>query len=134
MKILQAGAVAFREHGGERQYLLITSQRGRWIFPKGIVEPGETPEETALKEAREEAGIDGKILPDPVASYCDHKWSSECVVELYLLSYAGDCPSWDEKHLRDRRWCSFEEAFRLIGKRKIRAALKKARERLDGGG
>ena len=38
MKILQAGAVPFRERDGQRQYLLVTSQRGNWIFPKGIVE------------------------------------------------------------------------------------------------
>jgi len=132
MKILQAGAVAFREHGGQRQYLLITSQRGNWIFPKGIVEPGETPEETALKETREEAGIHGVILPEPVATYEDHKWRSVCVVRLYLLRYADDCPSWDEKHLRERRWCSYEEARRLIKKPKIRSALQKAQERLDG--
>ncbi len=133
MKITPAGAVAFRERDGQRQYLLVTSQRGHWIFPKGIVEAGETPEETALKEAREEAGIHGEIIPDPVASYCDHKWRSKCVVELYLLRYAGDCGSWDEKHRRDRRWCSYDEAFRLISKSKIRAVLEKARERLDGG-
>ena len=132
MKILQAGAVPFRERDGERQYLLVTSQRGNWIFPKGIVEPGETPDETALKEAREEAGIHGVILPDPVASYDDHKWRAECVVQLYLLHYAEDCRSWEEKHLRERRWCSYEEALSLIKKPKIRDALEKARERLDG--
>lgn len=132
MKILQAGAVPFRERDGQRQYLLVTSQRGNWIFPKGIVEPGETPEETALKEAREEAGIHGMILPEPVASYDDHKWRAECVVQLYLLRYAEDCRSWEEKHLRERRWCSYEDARGLIKKPKIRSALKKARERLDG--
>ena len=132
MKILQAGAVPFRERDGQRQYLLVTSQRGNWIFPKGIVEPGETPEETALKEAREEAGIHGVILPDPVASYDDHKWRAECVVQLYLLRYAEDCRSWEEKHLRERRWCGYEDALRLIKKPKIRGVLEKARERLDG--
>ena len=131
MKILQAGAVPFRERDGQRQYLLVTSQRGNWIFPKGIVEPGETPEETALKEAREEAGIHGVILPDPVASYDDHKWRAECVVQLYLLRYAEDCRSWEEKHLRERRWCGYEDALRLIKKPKIRSVLEKARERLD---
>ena len=132
MKILQAGAIPFRERDGKREYLLVTSQRGNWIFPKGIVEPGETPEETALKETREEAGIHGVILPDPVACYEDHKWRAECVVELYLLRYADDCPSWEEKNLRDRCWCSYEDALRRIKKPKIRRVLEKAQERLEG--
>ena len=99
--------------------------------PVGEETQTETPEETALKEAQEEAGIHGVILPDPVASYDDHKWRAECVVQLYLLRYAEDCRSWEEKHLRERRWCGYEDALRLIKKPKIRSVLEKARERLD---
>lgn len=129
-KLLQAGAVPFRERDGRREYLLVTTQKGNWIFPKGIVEPGETPEETALKEAREEAGIHGVVLPGPVGAYDDQKWRTECVVELYLLRYIENSPSWEEKHLRERRWCSYEDARRLIKKGRIRKILKKAQKRL----
>ena len=114
-KLLQAGAVPFREREGKREFLLVTSQKGNWIFPKGIVEPGEAPEETALKEAREEAGVHGLILPEPVGAYEDRKWRADCVVQLYLLRYMYDCASWEERDLRkpngkDRR------AFGLISR------------------
>ena len=130
-KLIQAGAVPFRERDGEQEFLLVTSQRGNWIFPKGIVEPGDTPEETALKEAREEAGVHGVILPAPVGSYDDYKWRTDCVVQLYLLRYLRDCESWEERYLRDRRWCSYDEALGLIKKPKIRAVLERAQRRLD---
>lgn len=131
MKLLQAGAVPFRDRDGEREYLLVTSQRGNWIFPKGIVETGETPEETALKEAREEGGVDGVILPEAVAAYEDSKWNAECLVQIFLLRYIEDCRSWAEKHLRERRWCTYEDALRLIKKSKIRSVLRRARQRLE---
>lgn len=53
-----------RLDGEEPQVLLVTAKRNpkRWIFPKGHVEKGETAEEAALREAREEAGVVGKPI------------------------------------------------------------------------
>jgi len=53
-RIAQACVIPFRRDGDEIVFCLITSlKKKRWIFPKGIIDPGETPEETALKEALE---------------------------------------------------------------------------------
>ena len=54
-----------RCRNGQYEFCLITSLRkGRWGFPKGITDPGETHVETALKEADEEAGLRGRIVGD----------------------------------------------------------------------
>ena len=59
------GAVVFREEGGERQFLLIRNKRSaHWGFPKGHIEQGESHEQTAMREVREETGIDIRILPE----------------------------------------------------------------------
>jgi len=62
-----AGAVVFyRGEGGKIEYLVLQGHRGekRWGFPKGMIEPGEKLEETALREIKEEAGLQNPILID----------------------------------------------------------------------
>jgi hypothetical protein len=46
----------------ERGEILLIERRGRWDLPKGKSEPGESPEQTALREVEEECGISGLIL------------------------------------------------------------------------
>jgi len=128
--LLQAGAIPFRITNARREFLLVTSSRGNWIFPKGIVEPGDTPEDTALKESREEAGVLGTILPGPLGSYGDRKWRNDLEVQMFLLEYSADCDSWEESGLRHRRWCGYEDALLAIKKPEMRALLEKAEERL----
>lgn len=62
--IKQSGAIVVRLDGDEPRVLLVTAKRNpkRWIFPKGHIEKGETAEEAALREAREEAGVVGKSI------------------------------------------------------------------------
>ena len=56
------GAVVFRKYHGNTELLLIKHTiGGHWSFPKGHVEPGETEEETALREIKEETSIDVEL-------------------------------------------------------------------------
>ena len=54
-----AGGLIFRRAGDDRhiEFLLISDSKGRWTIPKGHIESGETPEETAVREVIEETGI-----------------------------------------------------------------------------
>lgn len=130
-KLIQAGAVPYRQNGNSWEFLLVTSQRGNWIFPKGIVEPGEAREETAAKECREEAGIRGRVLPSALGSYEERKWRRDCHVYLYLMQYEEDVEPWEEGHIRERCWCDFEEASVRIKKDELRQILERARNRLE---
>lgn len=57
------GGLVFRCRGGRIQMLLIRHKKGgRWSFPKGHVEAGETERQTALREIREETGLKVRLL------------------------------------------------------------------------
>lgn len=60
-----AGAVIFRKEKDTIEYLLLHYQAGHWDFPKGNIEKGEKPEDTAKREIFEETGIkDIEFVPD----------------------------------------------------------------------
>jgi 8-oxo-dGTP pyrophosphatase MutT (NUDIX family) len=72
--IEQAGAIIAGLRNGEPATLLVTGKRNpaHWIFPKGHVERGESLDETALREAEEEAGVRGTLLgPAGALSFVD---------------------------------------------------------------
>src|SRR4051812_19688096 len=62
--VAQAGGIVFDVVEGQPRILLVTARRdpSHWIFPKGHVEPGEMADETARREVREEAGVDGETI------------------------------------------------------------------------
>jgi len=130
--ISQACAVPFRRRRGKLEFCLITSSSGkRWGFPKGIVEDGDSPEETALTEAWEEAGIQGHLVGDPIGSFRYRKWNSDLEVVAYLIEVTRSVATWDEADVRERCWVSIDEAFEIAGRRAYRDLLKAACDELD---
>lgn len=59
---LSAGAVVFYL-SNTPEFLLLHYPAGHWDFPKGNVEPGESEEAAALREVKEETGLDVELLP-----------------------------------------------------------------------
>lgn len=58
---ISAGGVVYRRNGEELQVQMIQDRYGKITLPKGKMEPGETVEQTALREILEETGITGEI-------------------------------------------------------------------------
>jgi hypothetical protein len=73
----QVAAVCYRAGTGGIEFLLVRTRGGRWIFPKGGVEPGLTQAQSAALEAFEEAGVHGRIEEMPFARYRLTKAASE---------------------------------------------------------
>ncbi len=65
----QVAAVCYRVGKRGIEFLLVQTRSGRWIFPKGGVEPGLTYAQSAALEAFEEAGVHGRIEAVPFARY-----------------------------------------------------------------
>ena len=63
MKIEKScGAVVFTREGGTIKFVIIRSLEGFYGYPKGHMEAGESEEQTALREIREETGLDVSLL------------------------------------------------------------------------
>ena len=112
--IEQACAVPFRERADRVEFCLITSSAGRWKFPKGYIEPGETFAEAALKEAFEEAGLHGRVIGDPIGYFeIRKKGRLRNVIALLMEVFQSDAV-WEEDEVRERRWVTPEEARELV--------------------
>jgi len=126
----QAGALPYRRTRRGLEFCLITSTAGRWLFPKGLIGAGETLEQTALKEALEEAGLCGRLVDGPLGSYGMDKYGKSYTL-VVLLMEVTDCEEvWQEAHFRERRWVTQDEARRLLCQPQLRKCLDAAVARL----
>lgn len=113
----QFAALCFRQRKGKIQILLVTSRRTkRWIVPKGWPMEGKTPEESALQEAWEEAGVRGKVVGDCLGAYSYAKEVDgfSCLAMLYPVEVKSLSKKYPEAKERKRRWVGRKKGARLV--------------------
>ena len=138
---VSSGGVAFRRtERGVEVALVKTKPKGRWQLPKGIVDEGETPEETALREVREEAGLETAVVaPLDVIEYwyVGHRRGGRVRfhkrVHFFLLACCGGDVGDHDHEVEEARWVAVEEAGAMLAfpnERKVvaRALLKAGEE------
>ena len=138
-----AGAVAVRRLKGRWWVAAIRPggrKEGTWALPKGQIAPGDSGAETALRELREETGIDGKLdakLGDVRYVYTESWGSGERVfkvVSFFLVRYSrgriGDIPPEHAHEVDEARWLPLEEAPKLLAYKGERQMAEEALSRL----
>ncbi len=130
----QYGALCWRRaHGtAEIEVLLVTSREtGRWIIPKGWPIKGLGPSETALQEAYEEAGVNGKVSEACAGLYSYIKLLGPqranevpCVVAVYPIRVSKLVDDFPEREERRRRWFSPKKAAQKVDEPELRALLR----------
>ncbi len=112
----QSSVIPYRLRDGKAEVLIVrSSKKKHWVVPKGIHEPGLTAQQSAAKEALEEAGVEGKVDNKSVGNYRYQKWGATCIVEVYALEVSRVNPEseWQESH-RTRQWVSPKQAASLV--------------------
>jgi 8-oxo-dGTP pyrophosphatase MutT (NUDIX family) len=113
-----AGGVVVRdgEHGPEVA-LLGRMNDGSWVFPKGTPTEGESLEETALREVREETGLEVRIvrpLGEMTYSFAAGGDRVHKVVHFFLMRATGGDPSLHDAEYDEVRWVTIPEARRML--------------------
>lgn len=119
---VSAGGVAFRhEPSGVEIAIISVGPQARWQLPKGLIDPGETPEETARREVREEAGIETEIVApiDTIEYWYVGTRGGRRVrfhkhVHFFLLVYRAGGVSEHDHEVNEARWVTLEEAKEML--------------------
>lgn len=110
------GALVYRTKQNDMEILLLKHRfGGHWSFPKGHVEHGETESETALREVKEETGLDIELIEgfrQSVEYYPKPNIKKEVV---YFLGYAeNDTIKRQEEEISEICWVRLDEAHKSV--------------------
>ena len=133
-RVTSAGGVVLRE--GERglEVLLIAIKEGRvWSLPKGQVEQGERYPQTAVREVREETGIEAKVL-SPLGSIRYHFTVKDDGIQTtvtkevyhFLMGYVAGEPTPQKEEVDGVGWFPVAEALRRLSHQNERDMVNRA--------
>ena len=138
---VSAGGIVFRRRDDLVEVALISvGEKSRWQLPKGLVGKGESPEEAALREVREEAGLEGELIaPVETVEYWYFGGAGRAgarvrfhkFVHFYLLRYARGRTSDHDHEVNEARWVEIGEAARMLAFKGERSALARARGMIE---
>ena len=139
---VSAGGVVYRRRKGRVEVALISvGEQGRWQLPKGLVGRGESPEEAALREVREETGLSCEIVGEleKVEYWYFSKGGARRVrfhkhVHFYLMRHLSGDVSGHDDEVNEARWVGLEVAEGMLAFKGERKALAEAREVIAAGG
>jgi 8-oxo-dGTP pyrophosphatase MutT (NUDIX family) len=114
-------------------------ERPVWALPKGLIDAGENPEATAIREVAEETGVEGISLGKLGDVRYVYTWGGRRifkVVSFFLVRYRrgrlGDLPAQTVHEVAEVKWLSLEQASELLAYRGEREMAERALARLTG--
>ena len=133
-----AGGVVFRIGDDGVEVVVIRTHEGRWQLPKGWIEPDETMEQTAVREVREEAGVDSEL----VGAIGDVRYSYRStydaepalvhkVVHFFLLRYSGGSTDDHDDEVTEARFVTAEDALRMLAFKDEQRIVGMARDAIE---
>ncbi len=128
--LTQYAALCFRSGSATgTEVLLITSREtGRWVLPKGWPMRSRSAGECALREAYEEAGVQGDLSGDCLGVYGYQKLMGDgralpCVVSVYPVRVTELREKFPEKGQRERAWFALHRAAELVAEPELKQIL-----------
>lgn len=135
-RAVSAGGVVYRKRGDSIEIVLCGRRREKlWALPKGTPEPGETIEGAALREVREETGLEVAI--ERVVGSIRYRFTApngtiyDKRVEHHLMTPVGGDLAAHDTEFDDVRWTGLEEALNLLRYPNERAIVQRAARLID---
>jgi len=130
-----AGGVVFKKSDNKTEVLVSQhSQHHGWVFPKGLIgdkKAQESKEQTALREVREEAGIDGKIIKTlaPVTYwFVFEKEKVRKTVYYFLMEYVGGNIAKHDHEMEAVEWLPIDEVEKRLTYKSDKEVWQEAKE------
>lgn len=133
-----AGGIVFKKEGGKIYILLCKhSSNHTWVFPKGLIgdhNKGEKKEETAIREVKEETGVDAKIIEPlkPIAFW--YKFNGELIkktVYYYLMEYVSGDTTQHDFEMEAVEWVPIEEVNDRLSHKSDKQLFKETQKRIE---
>lgn len=123
-----AGGIVFK---GNKVLLTKHSQNKHWSFPKGLIDPGQTSQEAALREVKEEGGVEAEIVGKVGYSKYVYTLNGEKifkVVTYFLMKYLSGDPKDHDWEVEEAGWFTPADALKQLtftqDKKLLQEALK----------
>jgi 8-oxo-dGTP pyrophosphatase MutT (NUDIX family) len=136
-----AGGVVVRQQSGRASFVVGSRRRERdgrtWSLPKGTPKPGETREETALREVTEETGLEVRItgqLDSIEYSFVQSGQRIHKTVHYFLMEPTGGDLANHDHEFEQVRWITFAEAPSILTFETERMLVARAGGMIEGGG
>jgi 8-oxo-dGTP pyrophosphatase MutT (NUDIX family) len=119
---VSAGGAEFRTNDGRREVVIVkVVPEMRWQLPKGVIDEGETREQAALREVREEAGVDASLveLIETTEYWFTAEYSGQLrryhkFVHFFLMEYVGGDVNDHDHEVDEARWVSIDDALEML--------------------
>ena len=129
------GALVYRiTQNGQKELLFIKHRHGtHWSFPKGHMEEGENEVQTALREVKEETGLDIDLEGDFRQSVEYYPKPNVKKQVVYFLGHArNDHVVRQEEEISEYKWCLLDEADTMVTFKNDKHLINEARRYLSG--
>ncbi len=138
---ISAGGIVYKKESGQFFVVLIkhsgktaNQEKEVWTFPKGHIDPGEKPEDAAIREVGEETGVVAKIVDKLGSIKYTFVWEGENIfkiVTFYLMEYISGDVAGHDYEVEEAKWFEFLEAEKQLHYKADKETLAKAKKILN---